>query len=273
MKNKLIIAFTFFICISSEQIKADPVANNSSTDPREVRRCADRGTPGLICTTCMNVAKCVKSGKNWLTIPVDVCRGRETCNVKEGGCSAKPGPCSNIQDQIRCRTEGLVPDAYDCQKYHFCPGPGEESNTVECKGNFAFNIKTGRCDLNANDATICKMLPIKCNKPGHGAAWPDDKNLFYVCTKDGPEFYRCDHGFSYDNQKQDCVKNQGGGGQGTGTVPAICTELGKYPDPEDEDSFYHCVKIGQRPRHKTCDWGETFDPKKLKCVCNSYWCW
>lgn len=64
--------------------------------------------------------------------------------------------------------------------------------------------------MNANDATICKMLPFTCNKPGHAAAWPDDKNLFYVCTKDGPEFYRCDHGFFYDNQKQDCVKNQGG---------------------------------------------------------------
>uniref|UniRef100_A0A6M2DW93 Putative conserved secreted protein n=1 Tax=Xenopsylla cheopis TaxID=163159 RepID=A0A6M2DW93_XENCH len=275
MRGEIVFISVLLICLWSGASSNILINIDPSADGREVSNCAERGTPGLICTTCVDVAKCVKSGSQWLTIHVERCEAPKACNVKEGGCSTEPGPCTNRPSRIQCKTEGLIPDAFDCQKYHFCARVNEDSNLVECRNNFAFNIKTGKCDLNATNASTCKRLPLKCPKAGYSEAWPEDKNLFYVCVKQPgselrPEFHRCDHGFVYDNNKQDCVKGHGGGNQGG--VPEVCTELGKYPDPKDEDSYYHCVKIGKKPKHKTCDWGETFDPKKLKCVCEDWWC-
>lgn len=63
--------------------------------------------------------------------------------------------------------------------------------------------------------------------------------------------------------------NQGGN---LAAVPEICTDLVNYPDPEDKYSYYHCVELQKKPEHITCDWGQIFDPKKLKCVCGFWWC-
>ncbi|XP_026479322.1 uncharacterized protein LOC113385695 [Ctenocephalides felis] len=171
---------------------------------RQETDCQRRNSPGLICSEdCKSVSLCLKDGYRWLNVDVDTCTGGQFCNLREGGCSSKPGAC-NSAGTMQCDNEGIFPDPYDCQRYYFCTGKGAGGILKECVGKNAFDVVTGTC-TSSLDSEICKNLAVDCQRAGENGPWPGDDHFYYICkTKvdDGvkslyPQVYKCSDGGRY----------------------------------------------------------------------------
>lgn len=134
------------------------------------RQCENQPPNGLVCIGCDVLAVCVKRNDEWEKIPVELC-DRESgyqCNVNEGACSNKTGPCNPINNgTFACTSVGTFPDPYDCQLYHVCYESNGNLVSIEinCKPETAYDPITGVCSLSLN-SLVCQEYGFKCNKAG-----------------------------------------------------------------------------------------------------------
>ncbi|XP_055913820.1 uncharacterized protein LOC129947325 [Eupeodes corollae] len=264
---------------------------------RETNICVERQQAGLICETCELLATCVKMSHGYLTVPVETCDTDKGfyCNVNLGACSNVTGPCHpfGYEGNFVCTSQGVFPDPYDCQKYHMCYVAGTTlvSANIECGGDKAFNVETGECSLSITDS-VCDVMQYECPRVGFSAAWPNNKNLFYICkatTNDEtrvlyPTLYRCGANEMFDGL--DCVSDDGSypvtvvkptKTPSTGSVTSQpsrpdsseCTSAGLQVDPADCRSYYYCSGIRGTKKHTTCPKGTYFNAGLASCTIGS----
>lgn len=242
---------------------------------RETSTCTDRSTSGLICQSCELIARCVRINNNWLTIPVETCNTDAGfyCNLNVQGCSNDTGPCHpfGFEGNFACTSEGVFPDPYDCQKYHMCYKAGSTlvSANIECGGNKAFSAATGDCSLTINN-TVCTQRQYNCTNAGDSAAWPNNRNIFYMCkaTLDQgervlyPTMYRCASGEIFNGN--DCVDGSVSDPSGLGK-PFKCVKRGFFEDPYDCKSYYYC-DLSLKANHYTCSANTRYNRRTKSCV-------
>lgn len=259
----------------------------SSISTRETTNCADRNIPGLICESCSRVATCVLIKNQWKTILVADCNSDVGlyCNIREGGCSNKTGPCHpyGIEGNFNCNQDGVFPDPYDCQKYHMCYrfNGAYVDLSVNCSSDKAFNPATGDCSASLSDS-ICRVTQFTCDRLGETAAWPGNSNIFYVCIlRDdtntfSPSIYRCGAGEIFDGVNCKAIDYAALVASTTrSTVNNVmlgakfqCSGPGLFPDQERCDTYYVCNSLLNYSAHqcpentyfnrrmKACDVGE-----------------
>uniref|UniRef100_A0A336MXQ5 CSON007908 protein n=1 Tax=Culicoides sonorensis TaxID=179676 RepID=A0A336MXQ5_CULSO len=300
MKTSFVAVLIIIMALNTVRpINCDLIASMSSYRLYQTTRQCEDGPPnGFVCIGCEALAVCIKRNDRWETIPVEVCDKNNgfVCNVIEGACSNKTGPCNPINNgTFSCTSVGIFPDPYDCQLYHICLVNNNNivSSPVECRDGSAFNPITGDCSLNIN-SDVCLDYGFTCTKPGDMGPWKFNPNIFYVCKADDdgserviyPELYKCDPNEVFVEDKcvskdvttteattemtSDWTSETTSEQTSTITPPPsiVCTRPGVYPDPQSCLHYYYCNSQLQSERFK-CPEGTFFDRLYLACLIGS----
>ncbi|XP_063709334.1 uncharacterized protein LOC134837872 [Culicoides brevitarsis] len=239
-----------------------------SSDP-----CVHQPSNGFVCIGCDLLATCVKQHDKWEAIPVELCdtSAGYSCNMIEGSCSNKTGPCKPINNgAFSCTSAGTFPDPFDCQSYHVCYKNGNQMISIDitCDAGVAFNPFTGDCSLTLN-AEVCHKEGFSCKKAGDMGPWLHNPNFFYICKADFesgekiiyPELYKCEPNSSF--VKDECVKN---GLTTQKPLPGVeCSKPGVFEDVTSCKHYIYCNKelVGERFE---CPENTYFNTKYLSCV-------
>lgn len=251
--------------------------------------CEERGVAGPICYECNVLSNCFHSGGMWFMIPVEKCPEGTYCNVREKKCSNATGPCNRVgyEGNFVCTSEGTFPDPYDCQKYHLCHKVLNQlvAASTKCRGNEAFSAATGSCSLTITDV-MCQQLQFSCQFAGDSGAWPNNKNIFYVCKVPEiattsqhqilfPVLYRCGQNEIFAQNR--CINQSSSNNVDINnwidTDDSIeenqkpqfsCRTMGLYSDPKDCKSYYYCDS-SLKTQHYSCPRNSYFNQDRKSC--------
>ncbi|XP_031355299.1 uncharacterized protein LOC116179635 [Photinus pyralis] len=110
-----------------------------------------------------------------------------------------------------CRTAGMYPDPFDCNRYHHCARHGNDGWTKSplehysdtCNCGYAYNARTTFCDISLRNGT-CNSDPVAaCRHVGQNGVMKYNPSVYYICQyhPNGPLYpfmYACENGKKYN---------------------------------------------------------------------------
>ncbi|KAB0794117.1 hypothetical protein PPYR_13737 [Photinus pyralis] len=121
---------------------------------------------------------------------------------------------------FECRTSGMYPDPFDCNRYHHCARHGNDGDwnktplehfSDTCNCGYAYNSRTTFCDISIRNNGTCNNNPITtCEHPGQNGRMEHNPSLYFICQyhhQNGqlyPFMYACEHGRKYNAYKYLC---------------------------------------------------------------------
>lgn len=223
--------------------------------------------PGNICYDCWTSLFCIQVGEDFYE-DFQYCPTGTTCVNSTGQCGVSTHyECDGDYLFSYCHGLGIFPDPFNCKKYFMCDSDLDKASG-ECRGGYAFNPSTYRCDRKLKDMNQClSPVPI-CHSLSQMGPVEGSPGIFYRCNREYlgddyhfyPELYACP-----DNQHFNgniCVE----------TTPDVedqfgnCLKEGLFYHPDNCAWYRECAAKGVSPVNRICPENNKFDPIKGNCI-------
>ncbi|XP_063228384.1 uncharacterized protein LOC134534173 isoform X2 [Bacillus rossius redtenbacheri] len=229
--------------IALEELSSERDANSSSECTLSGKKCSE---------DCTRLITCISTGQHFHSESAE-CGDGEKCDPYGKRCSSSLRACP----RFKCGGPGVFPDLVDCTRFHFCDTAGHNSS-VACDEGYAYNVTAQECNIEvAGNPGVCETTPVPaCVGPATSGALESNPSLYYVCdSSQQPVLHYCQGSLQYNAATRACED----------ASLACAIRISKFPDPNNCQRYYQCLKQGSFALHLACPSGQYFNLNMLAC--------